>query len=91
MKEEKLVTVSKRTTPPLPPQFLVGERVDVKPLAIPTTTGRDTSKNANFPRCFSIASLQQYTNSFSQENLIGRGILGTVYRAHLPNGKVIFS
>ncbi|KVI00960.1 Concanavalin A-like lectin/glucanase, subgroup [Cynara cardunculus var. scolymus] len=84
-KQEKLVTVSKRPTPPLPPQSLVGERVVVKPVAIPTTT----AKNANFPGVFSIASLQQYTNSFSQENLIGRGILGTVYRARLPNGKLL--
>lgn len=37
---------------------------------------------------FTVASLQQYTNSFSQENLIGNGMLGSVYRAALPDGKV---
>nr|GEY79069.1 leucine-rich repeat protein kinase family protein [Tanacetum cinerariifolium] len=36
---------------------------------------------------FSIASLQEYTDSFSQENLVGSGMLATVYRAELPNGK----
>jgi len=41
-----------------------------------------------FAKFFAIASLQQYTNSFSQENLIGGGMLGNVYRAELPNGKV---
>ncbi|EEF44487.1 lrr receptor-linked protein kinase, putative [Ricinus communis] len=40
-------------------------------------------------RSFTIASLQQYTNSFSQENLIGGGMLGNVYRAELPNGKLL--
>lgn len=39
-------------------------------------------------RSYSIASLQQYTNSFSQDNLIGGGMLGNVYTAQLPNGKV---
>lgn len=39
-------------------------------------------------RSYTIALLQQYTNSFSQDNLIGRGMLGSVYRAQLPNGKV---
>lgn len=39
-------------------------------------------------KSFTIASLQQFTNSFSQENLIGSGMLGSVYRAELPDGKV---
>ncbi|KAF7805903.1 protein STRUBBELIG-RECEPTOR FAMILY 3-like [Senna tora] len=42
-----------------------------------------------FAKSFTIASLQQYTNSFSQENLIGGGMLGSVYRAELPNGKLL--
>lgn len=37
---------------------------------------------------FSVGMLQQYTNSFSQENLVGEGTLGSVYRAELPDGKV---
>ncbi|PHU12296.1 Protein STRUBBELIG-RECEPTOR FAMILY 3 [Capsicum chinense] len=40
-------------------------------------------------KSYTIASLQQYTNSFSQDNLIGSGMLGTVYRAELPNGKLL--
>ncbi|KAL5162794.1 Protein STRUBBELIG-RECEPTOR FAMILY 8 [Glycine soja] len=31
----------------------------------------------------------QYTNSFSQENYIGEGMLGPVYRAELPDGKLL--
>lgn len=41
-------------------------------------------------RAYSIAVLQQYTNSFSQENLVGSGTLGNVYRAELPDGRVGF-
>ncbi|GAB4825001.1 hypothetical protein Ancab_007874 [Ancistrocladus abbreviatus] len=40
-------------------------------------------------RSFTIASLQQYTSSFSQDNLIGSGMLGSVYRAELPDGKLL--
>ncbi|XP_047317613.1 protein STRUBBELIG-RECEPTOR FAMILY 3-like isoform X2 [Impatiens glandulifera] len=40
-------------------------------------------------KSYSIASLQLYTNSFSQENLIGGGMLGSVYRAELPSGKLL--
>jgi hypothetical protein len=38
---------------------------------------------------FSVADLQAATNSFSQENLIGEGGLGRVYRAEFPNGQVL--
>ena len=31
------------------------------------------------------------TNSFSQENIIGEGALGRVYKAEFPNGKVQFT
>ncbi|KAL4626985.1 hypothetical protein ACB092_05G135100 [Castanea dentata] len=34
--------------------------------------------------------LQQHTNSFSHENFIGEGMLGSVYRGELPDGKVRF-
>jgi hypothetical protein len=37
---------------------------------------------------YTVAALQQYTNSFGHENLIGEGSLGRVYRAELPDGKV---
>jgi serine/threonine protein kinase len=37
---------------------------------------------------FSIADLQMATNSFAQENLIGEGSLGRVYRGDFPDGQV---
>lgn len=38
---------------------------------------------------FSIADVQMATDNFSVENLIGDGSIGSVYRAHFDNGKVI--
>ncbi|GFS41076.1 STRUBBELIG-receptor family 1 [Actinidia rufa] len=75
--------------PPPPPQF---EKVIVNPIAPTTSTTERPSTQSPIPqisvKSYTIVSLQQYTNSFSQENLIGAGRLGTVYRAELPNGKV---
>ncbi|XP_051135321.1 protein STRUBBELIG-RECEPTOR FAMILY 8-like [Andrographis paniculata] len=38
---------------------------------------------------YTVAALQTATNSFSQDNLIGEGSLGRVYRAEFANGKVM--
>ncbi|CAH9114297.1 unnamed protein product [Cuscuta epithymum] len=38
---------------------------------------------------YTVAALQSATNSFSQENLIGEGSLGRVYRAEFPYGKTL--
>lgn len=38
---------------------------------------------------YSVATLQTATNSFSQDNLVGEGSLGRVYRAEFPNGKLM--
>ncbi|KAL2630353.1 hypothetical protein R1flu_015039 [Riccia fluitans] len=38
---------------------------------------------------YSVADLQVATNSFAQENLIGEGSLGRVYRADFPDGQVL--
>lgn len=45
--------------------------------------------NSRSVRSFTIALLQQITNSFSAENFIGRGMLASVYRAELPNGELL--
>lgn len=38
---------------------------------------------------FSVADLQAATNSFSQDNLIGEGNMGEVYRAESPDGQFL--
>ena len=79
--------------PPPPPPFFPVEKISVKRMApIKVTTSRDPSKSLNTSsvKLFTVAMLQQYTNSFSQENFVGEGMLGRVYRAELPDGKVRF-
>ncbi|XP_076907578.1 protein STRUBBELIG-RECEPTOR FAMILY 8-like [Bidens hawaiensis] len=38
---------------------------------------------------YTVAALQTATNSFAQDNIIGEGSLGRVYRAEFPNGKMM--
>ncbi|VVB12127.1 unnamed protein product [Arabis nemorensis] len=38
---------------------------------------------------YTVSSLQVATNSFSQENIIGEGSLGRVYKAEFPSGKIM--
>ncbi|XP_076919998.1 protein STRUBBELIG-RECEPTOR FAMILY 8-like [Bidens hawaiensis] len=38
---------------------------------------------------YTVATLQTATNSFSQDNIIGEGSLGRVYKAEFPNGKMM--
>lgn len=38
---------------------------------------------------YTVATLQTATNSFSQDNIIGEGTLGRVYKADFPNGKIM--
>ncbi|MCO5611777.1 hypothetical protein L7F22_066036 [Adiantum nelumboides] len=38
---------------------------------------------------FSVADIQVATNSFSQENIVGEGALGRVYKAKLLDGKLL--
>lgn len=79
--------------PPPPPPFFPVEKISVKPMApIKVTTSRHPAKglNTSSVKLFTVALLQQYTNSFSQENFIGEGMLGRVYRGELHDGKVRF-
>ncbi|KAE8725796.1 DRT111 protein [Hibiscus syriacus] len=45
--------------------------------------------NSNFLRIqeYTVAELQLATNSFSEENLLGEGTVGPVYKAELPDGQ----
>ncbi|URD82122.1 strubbelig-receptor family [Musa troglodytarum] len=67
-----------------------------KDTVYPVVTGkkilRDPAEILNPPTSvapFSVASLQQHTNSFSEENLIQDGSLGPVYLAEFPQGKLL--
>ncbi|WOG85216.1 hypothetical protein DCAR_0104404 [Daucus carota subsp. sativus] len=75
--------------PPLPPLNNPFEKVIIRPNVPPVRSRKQSMEKLSSVRTFSIASLQQYTNSFSQENLLGGGKLGTVYRSELPDGKLL--
>lgn len=79
--------------PPPPPPAPPVEKVIVKPIVpaevIAAKPPAKIPKLSASAKSFSIAALQQYTNSFSQENLVGSGMLGNVYRAELPDGKLL--
>ncbi|CAA3023936.1 STRUBBELIG-RECEPTOR FAMILY 8 [Olea europaea subsp. europaea] len=71
---------------------------DLKPLpAERVTIERIQGKNGSIKRMkspvtatsYTVAALQTATNSFCQENLVGEGSLGRVYRAEFPNGKIM--
>ncbi|KAL3851300.1 hypothetical protein ACJIZ3_013182 [Penstemon smallii] len=74
---------------PLPFPLLPAERVVSDPTFIIPLAQRGNASKVDSVKFYTIASLQQYTNSFSQENFVGKGMLGTVYKAQLPDGKVL--
>ncbi|KAL8119464.1 hypothetical protein AgCh_016835 [Apium graveolens] len=66
-----------------PPENLVIERLQGK---------NGSAKRLKSPitaTSYSVATLQSATNSFSQDNLVGEGSLGRVYRAEFSNGKLM--
>ncbi|KAK7362910.1 hypothetical protein VNO77_05035 [Canavalia gladiata] len=71
-----------QSAPPIP-----GEKF----ISNPAMSTRVTEKQiiTSSIKVYSVASLQQYTNSFCQENYIGESTLGSVYRAELPDGKLL--
>ncbi|OMO65068.1 hypothetical protein COLO4_31543 [Corchorus olitorius] len=78
--------------PPLPPPLLPPEEVGVSPIQ-PAEINVGSRSSRGQSSCstsvFTVASLQQYTNSFAEENFIGEGMLGSVYRGELPDGKLL--
>lgn len=80
--------------PPRLPQSVAPrtEKVTVSP-SVRTKKGRVPSLGKidlrTTVKSFSVASLQQYTNSFSEENLIRDSRFGKVYLAELPDGEIL--
>ncbi|KAH9611834.1 hypothetical protein KSS87_019513, partial [Heliosperma pusillum] len=82
-------TITTTTKPVPPPRHFSSENITLKPLTPTTTTTTKSSSSLSSAKSFTVAELQQYTDSFSQDNLLGDGMLGSVYRAELPDGKVV--
>lgn len=86
----------RKESPPLksealkaPPSFkMLGEKGPMRPP--PSRPPPTRSVKVLVPaEAYSVADLQAATNSFAQENLIGEGSLGRVYRGEFPDGQVI--
>ncbi|XP_022715945.1 protein STRUBBELIG-RECEPTOR FAMILY 3-like isoform X3 [Durio zibethinus] len=81
--------------PPLPPPLFPSvEEVNISPIILAEVNGGGRSSRGQDScsltvSAFTIASLQQYTNSFAEENFIGEGMLGGVYMAEFPDGKLL--
>ncbi|GFS41069.1 STRUBBELIG-receptor family 3 [Actinidia rufa] len=76
------------TSSPLPSPTSSIPPTPTPPLAGAPYSGQSNPEETNSKRTKNNTE-RQYTNSFSRENLIGAGTLGTVYRAELPNGKLL--
>ncbi|KAL9278673.1 putative protein STRUBBELIG-RECEPTOR FAMILY 2, protein kinase RLK-Pelle-LRR-V family [Arabidopsis thaliana] len=78
----------KRFQPPPAPQL---RHLPSPPVRIDKSARRKsfsaTCQYPSFAKLFSAAELQLATNCFSEENLLGEGPLGSVYRAKLPDGQ----
>ncbi|XP_057472221.1 protein STRUBBELIG-RECEPTOR FAMILY 8-like [Actinidia eriantha] len=68
---------------PLPAEKLMADRIPVKNGSVKRVKSPITATS------YTVASLQTATNSFCQENRIGEGSLGRVYRGEFPNGKIV--
>lgn len=79
----------KRVQPPPVPQL---RHIPPPPVRIDKTARRNSfSATCQYPayaKLFSAAELQLATDNFTEENLLGEGPLGSVYRAKLPDGQV---
>ncbi|OVA06645.1 Protein kinase domain [Macleaya cordata] len=50
--------------------------------------GRRQSRNPPIAKMYTVSELQSATNSFSKDNLLGEGSLGSVYKAKFPDGQI---
>ncbi|KAL5976205.1 hypothetical protein ACLOJK_020535 [Asimina triloba] len=56
---------------------------------VSSTKSREDLDHKTSVKSFTVASLQQYTNNFSEDNLIGGNTQSTVYWAQHPNGQLL--
>ncbi|PIA53385.1 hypothetical protein AQUCO_00900159v1 [Aquilegia coerulea] len=76
------------------PPVLVLRRIPSVRHGTPETSNirKSFSKRSRIPvtaKSYTVAELQSATNSFSEENLLGQGSLGSVFKAEFPDGQVL--
>ncbi|WOK91912.1 protein STRUBBELIG-RECEPTOR FAMILY 3-like [Canna indica] len=90
VEEEHKIDV-RETSVIMPPPHV--EKVTVQPIVLSGnavgTSLKMMNSSATSATSFSVAELQQCTNSFSEENLIRDGMFGKVYLAEFPDGKLL--
>ncbi|KAG6778695.1 hypothetical protein POTOM_015038 [Populus tomentosa] len=76
---------------PAPPSSVPTDNIIANPIGHTAHKKSHSTETLNSysVRIFTIATLQKYTNSFSEENFVGEGTLSSVYRAELPGGKLL--
>ncbi|GLJ33677.1 hypothetical protein SUGI_0676780 [Cryptomeria japonica] len=89
--EEKAITLvpDVNIKPPPIEKYKVPANMSISSPAHKMAFKPPTSRPPIATTAYTVAALQQSTNSFGQENLIGEGSLGRVYRAELPDGKLL--
>ncbi|VAI92634.1 unnamed protein product [Triticum turgidum subsp. durum] len=86
--DSELFAVAPPPPPPPPPEKVV---VQPKPIVTPekrySPPPRTSTPTSATP--YSVASLQQYTSNFREQNVIRESRLGKVFLAELPEGKLL--
>lgn len=86
--KEHAINMTRSDVVVMPP---LAEKITVDPI-VPSVENQSVASlglNSQSPvSSFSVATLQQYTNSFAEENLLSKDKLSKVYLAELPDGKV---
>ncbi|KAL6523225.1 hypothetical protein OROGR_016828 [Orobanche gracilis] len=75
------------SSPTITPSLLPPVRT--KTLKVSRRKSSSKSKTIISAKAYTVAELQIATNNFSEENLIGEGSLGSVYRAEFPDGTIL--
>lgn len=83
MQEQKLKSAPKTNLKSPPSDIVVAEKAYGKNASVRRPKVPITATS------YTVAALQIATNNFSQENLVGEGSLGRVYKAEFSNGKVV--
>ncbi|XP_039142388.1 protein STRUBBELIG-RECEPTOR FAMILY 8 [Dioscorea cayenensis subsp. rotundata] len=82
LQEQKLKSAPKTNLKSPPSDIVVAEKAYGKNASVRRPKVPITATS------YTVAALQIATNNFSQENLVGEGSLGRVYKAEFSNGKV---
>ncbi|KAJ8761617.1 hypothetical protein K2173_004393 [Erythroxylum novogranatense] len=64
-------------------------RLPIDKVTINSSMPKQLHMNTTGLKSFTVATLQQCTHSFSEENFIGEGNFGSVYEAVIPGGKLL--